>query len=469
MRERHGPDWGQYIHRPFQHHCTLGHDKNISFATEDGLFQHLVAAHSEAFQESELRDIARRSKVATPSLEAICVLCNEDVSKLPEGTESKGTEHSEGKAGQGKLKSLEDQDSTGLKTAERAPKTAPETAGKSTKREGPKARVGFVLPSDHREPDSTATTAEDAPHSGENVGREDFGSIQVKLHQHLADHLRSVAFLSLRWWDEERDSGSQGSNEVRMRGDAKSNSSQDLGDSDSEATSTSETSEMSDYPKWGTETTRLIKDLRRKLKRSLCRGCSLTGEKTEFLPADELDGLVTEGVVESITSGLSPSLYNGATIARYVCGPKVQAASQPPQHTAWSAKKLFAISVLSGQTGKIRGFFHSNITDEALPLDRDHSIFSWESLNSGWRKQDVVLWLRYQWILLAPVFLTHTNTKSPSCQVWGFDDETILPFTSVVSLPPIDGQDASVVKIHVQHDNLTFDRTPVSSSSDTLY
>jgi len=453
MRERHGPDWAQYIHRPFQHHCTLGHDTNISFATEDGLFQHLVAAHSEAFQESELRDIARRSKVATPSLEAICVLCNEDVSKLPEGTESKGAEHGEGKAGQGKLKSLEDQDSTGFKTADRAPKAAPETACKSTKREGPKARVGFVLPSDHREPDSTATTAEGAPHSGENVGQEDFGSIRVKLHQHLADHLRSVAFLSLRWWDEERDSGSQGSNEVRMRGDAKSNSSQDVGDSDSEATSTSETSEMSDYPKWGTETTHLIKDLRRKLKRSLCRGYSLTGKKTEFLPADELDGLVTEGVVENITSGLSQTLYNGATIARYVCA---------------SAKKLFTISVLSGQTGKIQEFFLSNITDEALPLDRDHSIISVESLNSAWREQDIVLWLRYQWILLSPVFLTHTNTKSPSCQVWSFDDETILPFTSVVSLPPIDDQDASVVKIHVQHDNLTFDRTPVSSSSDIL-
>ncbi|KAH8744344.1 hypothetical protein F5882DRAFT_313190, partial [Hyaloscypha sp. PMI_1271] len=81
MKERHGPDWAQYIHPDFQYRCALEHDTNISFVTEDedSLFQHLVTAHSEGFEESELHDIARRSKVAIPSSVAKCILCKEDV------------------------------------------------------------------------------------------------------------------------------------------------------------------------------------------------------------------------------------------------------------------------------------------------------------------------------------------------------------------------------------------------------
>lgn len=240
MEERHGSDWAQYIHRPFQYRCPLGHDTTMAFSTEENLIHHLVSAHSEAFQGSELRDIAGRSKVAIPSLEAICVLCNQNVSIIPDGTESKGTAAGEGESGQEKLEPSEEKHTTGSEATTEAPKPPPAIVGNPTEPEGPRARVGFVLPPNHRAPDSTATTAKHTSCSGEDIDREDLGSVRVKLHNHLADHLRSVAFLSLRWWDEEGNSGSQGSNEVRVRGDVNSNSSQDLGDSESEATWTSD-------------------------------------------------------------------------------------------------------------------------------------------------------------------------------------------------------------------------------------
>ena len=245
MKERHGQDWAQYIHPDFQYRCALEHDTNISFVTEDEdrLFQHLVKAHSEGFQESELHGIARRSKVAIPSAVAECILCKEDVGKHPERTEPKAMAHDENKTGKGKAKKLEDQELIEFKTAESGLGRANEKAGKSTKEESPKPRVGFTLPPGHRELDTTAIALEDEFKivSRGNVDHEYFGGIRAKLHKHLAAHVRSVAFLSLRWWDDERDSGSQGSIEVRMRGDAESNSSQALGDSDIEALQISET------------------------------------------------------------------------------------------------------------------------------------------------------------------------------------------------------------------------------------
>ncbi|RSL54918.1 hypothetical protein CEP54_009630 [Fusarium duplospermum] len=213
---------------------------------EDSLLQHLVSAHSRDVQESERQAIVTRSKAAIPSELALCALCNQDVRSIPTATSSKSTVDDEEEPRRGTPELSKGQDPGKLKGEKEPPITFSETSKKPIPMGASKAGVRFDLPPEHREPHSTATTTEAGPRSDVSVGREDFGSIQAKLHNHLADHLRSLSFLSLRWWDEERNSGSQDSGEARGRGDADSNSSQDLGDSENDDTPTADPKVLAD-------------------------------------------------------------------------------------------------------------------------------------------------------------------------------------------------------------------------------
>jgi hypothetical protein len=94
----------------------------------------------------------------------------------------------------------------------------------------PKKHLKVSLPSNAEE--SAGAAALELLPSSDTTREEGYGSTRVKLHRHLEDHLVSLAMFSIRWWSEDDESGSLKTNQMMIWGDAMSNSSQDLADSD---------------------------------------------------------------------------------------------------------------------------------------------------------------------------------------------------------------------------------------------
>jgi hypothetical protein len=177
MNETHTEAWSQYIYSTTWH-CTLQHDYvPDSFQTADELYNHLEAVHREVSQSRELLALAQKSKVLEPRKADICPLCNESITQL--------TDHSVPVA---YLEHDESGDTVASMTSEKKPSERTKTR-----------RVGFANLNDLEGLDDKAKSKDlriQSIQTPENPSGS--SALRLKMAKHVAGHLKSLSFLSLR-------------------------------------------------------------------------------------------------------------------------------------------------------------------------------------------------------------------------------------------------------------------------------
>ena len=175
MNETHTEAWSQFIHSTMWR-CVFHHDNAPdSFQTVDELYNHLKQVHRENFNSGESLALAQKSQVLEPRKPDICPLCNESIALLidqsvpptcPEPPESR--------------------DIIGSAMPEN---NVPE---KNKTR-----RVAFADQADSEELDrgSQSSSTQSAPTPGVSTG---CTALRLKMAKHVAGHLKSISFLSLR-------------------------------------------------------------------------------------------------------------------------------------------------------------------------------------------------------------------------------------------------------------------------------
>ena len=174
------------------------------------------------------------------------------------------------------------------------------------------------------------------------------------------------------------------------------------------------------------------------LKSRLEDACVVQEHGDRFLPARELDKLLTEPAIRRtmFASNLDSSILAEVLIATR---PGV-----PPSH---SLRKVFAVLTLLDRVGDISHFMSKGIRDTGLPV-------SGEVLRGIWPEDDLQAPAEFektQWRVLAPFFATGSG-DSPEIYHYPLDDRVILPFYSHDDTP-IGGGYGTVrkVRIHESH------------------
>lgn len=138
--------------------------------------------------------------------------------------------------------------------------------------------------------------------------------------------------------------------------------------------------------------------------------CTIVGHR--FLPCDVVDSIITrENLKDEISSGWKSRLSR----------------DDMPNKITRNGKKLFAILLIIGEKHKIKDLLKEGITDNDLPFsgstepnsggirtsDPNKEVYSFRQ----WEEAKATLFLRSQWIVLAPVLETDgaTITVDPLC------------------------------------------------------
>lgn len=168
MDDFHGCDWPQTIHKPRVWFCDFDDGEYLEFQTAEALREHLSDAHNQAiFSESQMSSKMRWNNLSILRKPNICPLCHEDIMGLNVLPSSK------------------------VHKAMHKPLSEPQ----SRKR---KRKVFFAMSDD--ESDSSCAELDGA---SENDITETAAA--TKVARHIGDHLKSLAFLSIRYLDEAHD------------------------------------------------------------------------------------------------------------------------------------------------------------------------------------------------------------------------------------------------------------------------
>lgn len=170
MDDSHGCDWPQTIHKPRVWFCDFDDGEYSEFQTAEALRDHLSDSHPQAnFSESQISSKMRWNILSIVRKPNICPLCQEDILGLNVLPSSK------------------------IHEATHKTLSGPQ----SRKR---KRKVLFAASDDEIESDSSCAEPDGA---SENDPR---GSADAtKIARHIGNHLKSLAFLSIRYVDEAHD------------------------------------------------------------------------------------------------------------------------------------------------------------------------------------------------------------------------------------------------------------------------
>lgn len=175
MDEVHGCDWPQTIHKPRVWFCDFDDNEYSPFRTKEALWHHLSNGHPQANISEPQKSLKTRLNVLSIARESnICPLCNENIVNLnvvPRAKSHEAMGHS-----------------------------APE----SRKR---KRKVAFAASDDGSESDSSRSELDGQPALDAIDTAE-----ATKIARHIGDHLKSLAFLSIRYLDGAEDEEEERSN-----------------------------------------------------------------------------------------------------------------------------------------------------------------------------------------------------------------------------------------------------------------
>lgn len=173
MHKEHGEDWAQHIYRDFHWLCLYDHDSPPQFSNAQSLRAHLAESHTTQFRsDQELDVIAERSKQSIALEAGFCPLCGD----LVDAQTGSGDEPRD----------------FGLQEL--------------------KAQKKVSFQKEKQDRNSAAPSIETEALSECHDHAAGFGVTSVTLRRHIIEDLTTIAFYSLRWWDEH-----PGANEVASR------------------------------------------------------------------------------------------------------------------------------------------------------------------------------------------------------------------------------------------------------------
>ena len=167
MRDEHGPDWAQYIHRPHRLQCRAQeHSTPYVFDCEQDLVEHIKKDHDSYIPDSRHRtalNMPITAKMPISALAAhICPFCGQDTK-------------------------------TTLSTVIAKDSSMASRTLLANNIGGPSAET---FP--------PATTRDQAPSPADHQN-----GVAARMSKHIADHLQSLALWSLRWWDDDSPSSNE--------------------------------------------------------------------------------------------------------------------------------------------------------------------------------------------------------------------------------------------------------------------
>jgi hypothetical protein len=182
MNSQHSRNWIDEIHRSALWFCDVEGHPYQDFATEDELRSHLQAAHPGEFDHRQEERVLRRNLVYVSRAPGVCFLCKFDVA-------------SDGPA------------DTTAPLAQQITEPPP----LPSKKPGKRLRfAGETDPENSDKEDQLFCRSMVTSHDSESAAHADqWWTTQIRLGTHIAGHLKSLAFRSLRYFDEAKDEGSE--------------------------------------------------------------------------------------------------------------------------------------------------------------------------------------------------------------------------------------------------------------------
>jgi ankyrin repeat protein len=182
MNSHHTLDWIEEIHRPATWFCEIGDHDYQDFATELELRNHLQAAHSDRFNSDQHDAVVEWNVVYISRGHGTCPLCGTDVAHLLQNTSQPDPP---------------------------SPLTKPQLLAKPfSSSEKPAKQLRFETPadpvnSDEEDYHEASDSRIDASDAGEPIAEdEQWRTNQIRLSIHIASHLKSLAFTSLRYFND---------------------------------------------------------------------------------------------------------------------------------------------------------------------------------------------------------------------------------------------------------------------------
>ncbi|KAK6507675.1 hypothetical protein TWF481_006098 [Arthrobotrys musiformis] len=190
MDDLHTDEWPHEIHKPRVWYCNLGEDEHEEFPDAQALREHLFSMHEDEVTQERVDILTRRNVLLVPRDPEICPLCAQDITSLGKGgsqTDSKNESFLDKQAIQ----------AVGV-LAHETPLT------RSSER-----KVAFQVPESHAtSSDSGQSEESEAEDSTSEDESEDWRDhVHISLATHIAGHLKSLAFTSLRYFDDDCVSG----------------------------------------------------------------------------------------------------------------------------------------------------------------------------------------------------------------------------------------------------------------------
>jgi hypothetical protein len=402
MNTVHTTQWYRNVHKSEVWYCDLAHPDKLrpdQFHTSLALEQHLLNEHSTLSPRMISARIRRNHlTVSRPANE--CPLCQKPVLQL--------------------LAELDEEPTNGRQNT---------------------SRVSFAIDQiddDEDNPPKTQPKAADdnsllAHGSSSRRSEKDENNKQVS--QHVAQHLKTLAFISLIWWDEENFSTDSEASSRRLSDASETSALSSRGQSPPGLQDSLHV-DMSTltYPPSSNEDLDSSSDI---VSSSLADRLHDRFEKSvfdagsrQFLPQNALDELIDpHSIVWGMLRGLGPPSdplsTNDQELVEFVFS---------------RAKKLFAISVMAlpahewGSTilrAAIRLFCRHQIDDSRLPFDD-----SGDSILVGldpeermskriWKPRIIRAFHEAQWSIVVPVFTTDPRARSTA---FNLQANTVLPF-----------------------------------------
>lgn len=408
MDDCHSLEWAQEIHKPYVWYCDSNQHAFQQFSTSADLRKHLMEDHKGGYDQEEKETMLTRNVLLKPRGLTECPLCGQD------GTIENFQHHTE-------LKSKPKLD---------------EQPGATLKHK-PEQKVRLQVPEDHINSDEEEIDVETREVSGleDTPSRRNQNDEQVrhlKLTNHIALHLKSLAFTSLRYFDDETTSvnsgeAALGAANADLADEYKDDhyfeleseldfpdSSQENVDDDPVAQDESEQESESESQS-GSESEPGSESLADLVLGEFV-ATDFDDRKDQFLPEGRLSVLVTE---QSVRHELGMDNADNLDVGLI----------------SWildEAKKVFAITIIIGVKLKraMKAFHMLRFGDDMLPIEEPGLERSGNGAVSKmfnphiWGKARKRAFYREQWSMLAPVFRRNQELTSLPAQ-------SILPFTWV--------------------------------------
>jgi len=190
---------------------------------------------------------------------------------------------------------------------------------------------------------------------------------------------------------------------------------------------------------------RKLEGLKKSLRNSFCQTYDDQDKSKSYIPNNVLDTIVTPDAISTIL----PLIAEGATpaeldnLAQTIVGRRSEKNDEVKQY-----RKVFVILILIKKVDSIHDFVKAEITDASLPLLRinERSLRSFDlcpsdnneaiSFINAWDDEEIELFEKEQWGILAPFFSSKTEEKD-GVRHYKFSSRERLPFQLIDDQPSI--------------------------------